>query len=84
MPGATTSYVLLGLLEDSARHGYDLKLAYDRRFGGAKPLRFGRVYRILAQLVRDRTCAGPPTARPRTRTHDAIARRVTAEDARLA
>lgn len=49
----TTSYALLGLLEDSARHGYDLKLAYDRRFGAAKPLRFGHVYRILAQLVRD-------------------------------
>ena len=49
----TTSFALLGLLEDSARHGYDLKLAYDRRFGGAKPLRFGHVYRILAQLVRD-------------------------------
>lgn len=53
MPTVTTSYVLLGLLEDSARHGYDLKLAYDRRFGGAKPLRFGHVYRILAQLTRD-------------------------------
>jgi DNA-binding PadR family transcriptional regulator len=49
----TTSYALLGLLEDSARHGYDLKMAYDRRFGGAKPLRFGHVYRILAQLVRE-------------------------------
>jgi DNA-binding PadR family transcriptional regulator len=47
-----TSYALLGLLEGSARHGYDLKLAYDRRFGGAKPLRFGHVYRILGQLVR--------------------------------
>jgi DNA-binding PadR family transcriptional regulator len=48
----TTSYALLGLLEGSASHGYDLKLAYDRRFGASKPLRFGHVYRILAQLVR--------------------------------
>ena len=48
----TTSYALLGLLESSASHGYDLKLAYDRRFGGTRPLRFGHVYRILGQLVR--------------------------------
>src|SRR5262245_36940548 len=49
----TTSYALLSLLEPAASHGYDLKLAYDRRFGGAKPLRFGHVYRILGQLARD-------------------------------
>jgi len=49
----TTSFALLGLLEGSASHGYDLKLAYDRQFGGAKPLRFGHVYRILSQLVRN-------------------------------
>lgn len=49
----TASYALLGLLEHAASHGYDLKLAYDRRFGDAKPLRFGHVYRHLAQLVRD-------------------------------
>lgn len=48
----TTSYALLGLLEGSPSHGYDLKLAYDRQFGGAKPLRFGHVYRILSQLAR--------------------------------
>jgi DNA-binding PadR family transcriptional regulator len=48
----TVSYALLGLLEESARHGYDLKQSYDRRFGGAKPIRFGQVYRTLAQLVR--------------------------------
>jgi DNA-binding PadR family transcriptional regulator len=49
----TVSYALLGLLEESARHGYDLKQSYDRRFGGAKPIRFGQVYRTLARLVRD-------------------------------
>ena len=49
----TVSYALLGPLEESARHGYDLKQSYDRRFGGAKPIRFGQVYRTLAQLVRD-------------------------------
>jgi DNA-binding PadR family transcriptional regulator len=49
----TVSYALLGLLEESARHGYDLKQSYDRRFGASKPIRFGQVYRTLAQLVRD-------------------------------
>src|SRR4029079_3874030 len=49
----TVSYALLGLLEESARHGYYLKLCYDRRFGATKPIRFGQVYRTLSQLVRD-------------------------------
>lgn len=49
----TISYALLGLLEGASRHGYDLKQSYDRRFGGAKPIRFGQVYRTLAQLERD-------------------------------
>lgn len=49
----TVSYALLGLLEESARHGYDLKQSYDRRFGAAKPIRFGQVYRTLAQLERE-------------------------------
>jgi DNA-binding PadR family transcriptional regulator len=47
------SYALLGLLEGASRHGYDLKQSYDRRFGGIKPIRFGQVYRTLAQLERD-------------------------------
>ncbi|MFG2041735.1 PadR family transcriptional regulator [Dactylosporangium sp. NPDC048998] len=49
----TVPYALLGLLEGTTRHGYDVKQAYDRRFGGTRPLRVGHVYRILAQLVRD-------------------------------
>jgi len=49
----TVSYALLGLLERSTRHGYDLKQSYDQRFGAAKPIRFGQVYRTLAQLERD-------------------------------
>src|SRR5262245_15582052 len=47
------SYALLGLLTESDRHGYDLKQSYDRRFGSVRPLRFGQVYRTLAQLERD-------------------------------
>lgn len=53
VPAVTTSFALLGLLEGAASHGYDLKQAYDRQFGGTKPLRYGHVYRILSQLVRD-------------------------------
>lgn len=49
----TVSYTLLGLLNEADRHGYDLKQSYDRRFGTARPLRFGQVYRTLAQLERD-------------------------------
>lgn len=49
----TVSYALLGLLQEADRHGYDLKQSYDRRFGGARPVRFGQVYRTLAQLQRD-------------------------------
>ena len=49
----TVYSALLGVLEESARHGYDLKQSYDRRFGAAKPIRFGQVYRTLAQLERD-------------------------------
>jgi DNA-binding PadR family transcriptional regulator len=47
------SHALLGLLEGASRHGYELKQSYDRRFGGAKPIRFGQVYRSLSQLERD-------------------------------
>jgi DNA-binding PadR family transcriptional regulator len=49
----TVSYALLALLEESTRHGYDLKRAYDQRFGGGRVLRYGQVYRTLSQLVRD-------------------------------
>lgn len=47
------AYALLGLLKEADRHGYDLKQSYDRRFATARPLRFGQVYRTLAQLQRD-------------------------------
>ncbi|MGH9231038.1 MAG: PadR family transcriptional regulator [Acidimicrobiales bacterium] len=49
----TVSYALLGLLEGSSRHGYDLKQSYDRRFGEVRPIRFGQVYRTLSQLERN-------------------------------
>lgn len=44
---------LLGLLEPEPSHGYELKRAYDQRFGGDKPLPFGQVYATLGRLQRD-------------------------------
>ncbi len=36
-------HTLLGLLETGPRHGYDLKRAFDERFGQDKPLHYGQV-----------------------------------------
>jgi len=49
----STPYVLLGLLADGPRHGYDLKRAHDTRMPHAKPLAFGQVYATLGRLERD-------------------------------
>ena len=43
----------LGLLEAHPRHGYDLKRAYDERFGRDRPLAYGQVYATLSRLLRD-------------------------------
>src|ERR1700754_1196982 len=45
-------HALLGLLENRPRHGYDLKRAYDERFGQDKPLPYGQVYSTLSRLLR--------------------------------
>jgi len=44
---------LLGLLEPDPSYGYELKRAYDNRFGQDKPLPFGQVYATLGRLERD-------------------------------
>jgi DNA-binding PadR family transcriptional regulator len=44
---------LLGLLETGPRHGYDLKRAYDERFGQDRPLHYGQVYSTLSRLLRN-------------------------------
>lgn len=44
---------LLGLLQAGPRHGYDLKRAYDARFGHGRPLHYGQVYSTLARLLRN-------------------------------
>ncbi|MGH9232193.1 MAG: PadR family transcriptional regulator [Acidimicrobiales bacterium] len=49
----STSFTLLGLLEPAPSHGYELKRAFDVRFGGDKPLPFGQVYATLGRLERD-------------------------------
>lgn len=47
------SHTLLGLLEAGPRHGYDLKHAYDERFGADRPLHYGQVYSTLSRLLRN-------------------------------
>ena len=43
----------LGLLESRPRHGYDLKRAYDERFGQGRPLHYGQVYSTLSRLLKN-------------------------------
>ncbi|WP_369228057.1 PadR family transcriptional regulator [Streptomyces sp. R39] len=43
-------HALLGLLESGPRHGYDLKRAFDDKFGHDRPLHYGQVYSIMARL----------------------------------
>jgi DNA-binding PadR family transcriptional regulator len=48
------SHALLGLLEESGpRHGYDLKRAFDNRFGQQKPLHYGQVYATMSRLLKN-------------------------------
>lgn len=56
-------HTLLGLLEVEPRHGYDLKRAYDARFGQARPLKPGQVYSTLGRLQRDGFVVVTGTAR---------------------
>jgi DNA-binding PadR family transcriptional regulator len=51
--GMSTAFTLLGLLESEPSHGYELKRAFDQRFGSDKPLPFGQVYATLGRLERD-------------------------------
>ncbi|AEW96259.1 MULTISPECIES: PadR family transcriptional regulator [Streptomycetaceae] len=45
-------HTFLGLLESGPRHGYDLKRAFDQRFGHDRPLAYGQVYSTLARLLK--------------------------------
>jgi DNA-binding PadR family transcriptional regulator len=42
----------LALLETGPSHGYDLKRAYDERFGQDRPLAYGQVYSTLSRLLK--------------------------------
>lgn len=48
----TMGHTFLGLLEGQPRHGYDLKRAYDERFGTDRPLQYGQVYATLSRLLK--------------------------------
>ena len=47
-----SAQAFLGLLEEQPRHGYELKRAYDGRFGRDRPLQYGQVYSTLARLLK--------------------------------
>lgn len=49
----STAFTLLGLLEPSPTHGYELKRTFDEHFATDKPLPFGQVYATLGRLERD-------------------------------
>lgn len=54
VPAMSISHTLLGLLEESGpRHGYDLKRAFDGRFGHDKPLHYGQVYSTMSRLLKN-------------------------------
>lgn len=46
-------HALLGLLESGPRHGYDLKRAFDERFGHDRPLHYGQVYSTMSRLLKN-------------------------------
>ncbi len=46
-------HTLLGLLESGPRHGYDLKRAFDNKFGHDRPLHYGQVYSTMSRLLKN-------------------------------
>lgn len=51
--GMSIGHTLLGLLESGPRHGYDLKRAFDERFGHDRPLHYGQVYSTMSRLLKN-------------------------------
>ena len=49
----SVQHALLGFMEATPRHGYDLKRSYDSLFAAMRPLRFGQIYATLSRLERD-------------------------------
>ena len=52
--------VLLQLLQETPRHGYQLKVEFEARTGGVWPLNVGQVYTTLERLARDGCVAELP------------------------
>ncbi|MBA3418155.1 MAG: PadR family transcriptional regulator [Geodermatophilaceae bacterium] len=77
----SAGHVLLGLLANGQRHGYDLKRQYQRRFPSAKPLAAAQIYATLERLLRDGLVAAGATERAGgpDRTLFAVTRRGRAE-----
>src|SRR5690348_3384793 len=50
--GMSIGHTLLGLLESGPRHGYDLKRAFDEKFGHDRPLHYGQVYSTMSRLLK--------------------------------
>src|SRR3954454_15447284 len=46
-------HILLGLLTERPKHGYELKREHDDRLPGAKPIAYGQVYATRQRLERD-------------------------------
>ncbi|MEV4243159.1 PadR family transcriptional regulator [Streptosporangium canum] len=46
-------HVVLGLLVERPKHGYELKREHDQRLPGARPLAYGQIYATLQRLQRD-------------------------------
>ncbi|MFF8958846.1 PadR family transcriptional regulator [Streptomyces sp. NPDC014894] len=45
-------HTLLGLLESGPRHGYDLKRAFDEKFGHDRPAHYGQIYATMSRLLK--------------------------------
>ena len=49
----SVAMTVLGLVEASPRHGYEVRKVYDAHFGGQRPLKVGQLYATLGRLERD-------------------------------
>ncbi len=58
----SNGHILLGLLTERPKHGYELKREHDERLPGVKPLAYGQVYATLQRLERDGKVAVSGTA----------------------
>jgi DNA-binding PadR family transcriptional regulator len=58
----STGHILLGLLTERPKHGYELKREHDDRLPGVKPIAYGQVYATLQRLERDGKVAVHGTA----------------------